>query len=131
MNQVFREILIACIWAMPLIVCANETCIWTGSWDNTPNKATDHIVITSGSYSGGRGGGAVRLTVTGVTTLHGDINANGEDSITQYYAGGSGESVWLTTGMLTGNAAVIYGCLPALSFTGCGKCSMAGIKHLL
>ena len=30
---------------------ASETCTWSGSWDNTPDEAGDHIVIRSGDLT--------------------------------------------------------------------------------
>jgi hypothetical protein len=51
-----------------------------------------------------KGGGALRLTVSGTTTVHGIISANG--SAGGYGGGGAGGSVFLTTGWLTGNGQV-------------------------
>jgi hypothetical protein len=48
------------------------------------------------------GGGAVRLNVAGTTTVNGVISANG----TTLYYGGSGGSVFLTTGWLSGTGTV-------------------------
>jgi hypothetical protein len=48
------------------------------------------------------GGGAVRLTVNGATTVNGAISANAREA---YYSG-SGGSVFLTTGTLTGNGTI-------------------------
>ena len=60
--------------------------------------------------SGGNGGGAIRLIVSGTLTLNGTISANGAagppnwpPSLDNYAGGGSGGSVWVTTGTLTGS----------------------------
>ena len=51
-----------------------------------------------GGGSGGKGGGAIRLTVAGILRVDGRIGSNGTYSSN----GGSGGSVWLTTGSLVG-----------------------------
>ena len=54
----------------------------------------------SGFYSGG---GAVRLIVSGTTTVNGVVSAGGGNGSND---GGSGGSVFLTTGALTGNGTI-------------------------
>ena len=63
-----------------------------------------------GNYSsyatGGAGGGAVRMNVTGVLQVDGRISANGNMGLTEGGGGGSGGSVWLTVGTLTGAGTI-------------------------
>jgi len=56
----------------------------------------------SSLYTGGAGGGAVRLNVSGALVVNGRISANGGDGLGQGAGGGSGGSVWLTAGTLAG-----------------------------
>ena len=58
-----------------------------------------------GSYLGGRGGGAIKLTVDGGFTLDGLLSANG---LTGGYTGGggSGGSIWVIAGTLSGTGSV-------------------------
>ena len=60
--------------------------------------------------SGGNGGGAIRLIVSGTLTLNGTISANGVagppnwlPALDNYAGGGSGGSIWVTAGTLTGS----------------------------
>ena len=60
-----------------------------------------------GSYLGSRrgrrwGGGAIRLNVAGMLMLDGRISADGSPGLAEGSGGGSGGSVWLTVGTLTG-----------------------------
>jgi uncharacterized repeat protein (TIGR02543 family) len=57
--------------------------------------------------SGGAGGGAIKLTISGTTSLFGNVTALGANYIPHYAGGGSGGSVWMTTGALTGTGGVI------------------------
>jgi len=60
---------------------------------------------SSGSYSGGAGGGEVRLTVGGTLTVNGAIRANGGNGgYNANYAsgGGSGGTVWIDAATLSG-----------------------------
>ncbi|MCK4946014.1 MAG: hypothetical protein KAS59_07115, partial [Alphaproteobacteria bacterium] len=61
-----------------------------------------------GGYStyGGAGGGAVKLTISGTSTISGVITANGGNGST-YSGGGSGGSVYITTGILAGAGTII------------------------
>lgn len=55
------------------------------------------------------GGGAVKLTVSGTTTINGTITANGgyaDNSTDRKPGGGAGGSVWITTGTLAGTGIV-------------------------
>ncbi|MBD8528173.1 hypothetical protein IFO71_20685, partial [Pseudoxanthomonas sp. CAU 1598] len=54
-----------------------------------------------------RGGGAIKLTVSGTLQLDGSILADGNLSVPGYYrAGGSGGSIWLDVGTLRGAGLV-------------------------
>ncbi|MCK5711806.1 MAG: hypothetical protein KAI25_03735, partial [Hyphomicrobiaceae bacterium] len=55
--------------------------------------------------TGGFGGGAVKLAVTGITTIAGSVNADGKNSPNKGGAG-SGGSVWIETGTLLGAGAI-------------------------
>jgi hypothetical protein len=61
--------------------------------------------LGSGSCSG-RGGGAVRLSVVGATTIDGNITAHGKDNPGSWAYTGSGGSVFLTTDSLAGSGFV-------------------------
>ncbi|MFA5392762.1 MAG: hypothetical protein WC306_03760, partial [Candidatus Paceibacterota bacterium] len=54
------------------------------------------------SYLGGMGAGAVKLTISGILTVTGNITANGETCVNLWGGGGSGGSVWINTGTLAG-----------------------------
>ena len=54
---------------------------------------------------GGAGGGAVKLTVSGTTTVTGTISANGGNA-TVDDGGGSGGSIWIDTGTLAGAVTI-------------------------
>jgi hypothetical protein len=54
----------------------------------------------------GAGGGAIKLTVSGTTTVTGGITANGQTYVLNYSGGGSGGSVWINTGTLTGAGSI-------------------------
>ncbi|MCK4944876.1 MAG: hypothetical protein KAS59_01270, partial [Alphaproteobacteria bacterium] len=58
-----------------------------------------------GRASGGRGGGAVKLTVSGTTTVTGIISANGANA-GAYSGGGSGGSVYIITGTFAGAGTI-------------------------
>jgi hypothetical protein len=64
--------------------------------------------LGSGGSSHGltSGGGAVRLTVSGTTRVDGLITADGTNTSIQANGGGSGGSVWLTTGTLLGSGTI-------------------------
>ena len=61
--------------------------------------------------SGGNGGGAIRLIVSGTLTLNGSITANGSNGVSYYSSfgyhsgGGSGGSIYLTTNGLEGSGS--------------------------
>jgi hypothetical protein len=50
-----------------------------------------------------KGGGAIKLTVTGALTVNGNISANGADGIIEGAGGGSGGSIWVVAQKLSGN----------------------------
>jgi len=59
--------------------------------------------------AGGPGGGAIRLTATGLMTINGTISANGKDGLNYSddgQAGGAGGSIWLDCGTLAGAGTV-------------------------
>ena len=59
----------------------------------------------AGSYLGGAGGGAIRLTVSGVLRVDGLMTADGADS-PPHGGGGSGGSIYLSVGSLTGSGTI-------------------------
>ena len=63
---------------------------------------------SGGGRSGGSGGGAIRLTVGGALTVEGEVRACGQftDSDSQC-GGGSGGSIWITTGALKGSGVIV------------------------
>jgi hypothetical protein len=58
------------------------------------------------STTGGAGGGALRLNVTGILQVDGRISANGLPATGPSAGGGSGGSVWLTVGTLSGSGVI-------------------------
>ena len=78
---------------------------WTASSNDTltyGSVLTPTNLGTSGT-SALRGGGAIRLTVGGTTTVEGAISARANPSGS---TGGSGGSIWLTTGFLAGGGLI-------------------------
>src|SRR3990167_3863359 len=61
-----------------------------------------------GLYSGGTGGGATKLTVSGTLTVNGTIRADAGPGCPYYYvySGGSGGSLWIDTATITGNGMI-------------------------
>ncbi|HWI56083.1 MAG TPA: carboxypeptidase-like regulatory domain-containing protein, partial [Bacillota bacterium] len=59
-----------------------------------------------GPLSGGQGGGALRLSVSGALTLNGQLSANGNPGSQDDAGGGSGGSIWLSAGSLVGNGSL-------------------------
>jgi hypothetical protein len=55
---------------------------------------------------GGSGGGAVRLSVSGLLLLDGRISAEGNSAIGEGGGGGAGGSVWVTAGTLAGAGTI-------------------------
>ncbi|MCY2987758.1 MAG: Ig-like domain-containing protein [Planctomycetota bacterium] len=55
---------------------------------------------------GGNGGGAIRLIVAGALTVDGLVTANGENGVNSEQGGGSGGSIWITTGTLQGSGSL-------------------------
>jgi hypothetical protein len=73
----------------------------------TYGSVTDPTDLGSGGgrTSGGAGGGAVKLDVSGTLTLNGVITANGNNgtgSYSNYSGGGSGGGIWINAGTLAG-----------------------------
>ena len=68
------------------------------------------------------GGGAIKLTVGGTTTLNGELSADGIGyaAVGSVMGGGSGGSVWLTTSNLTGNGTITADGGPATWSNGAG-----------
>ncbi|MCV5217215.1 hypothetical protein OFC53_38925, partial [Escherichia coli] len=56
----------------------------------------------NGQVSGGWGGAALRMTVTGTAVLNGTIDVSGASGASSSYAGGGGAggSLWITVGTL-------------------------------
>ena len=52
------------------------------------------------------GGGAIKLTVGGTTTVNGSILADGLDNTQRLNGGGAGGSIWLTTSSLAGGGTI-------------------------
>lgn len=55
---------------------------------------------------GGSGGGAIRLTVSGALSVGGRISAEGTAGLAPGAGGGSGGSIWITAGTLTGSGLI-------------------------
>jgi hypothetical protein len=89
-----------------------------GGWSRSAAAPTPHygsmleptlLGSQGGPANGGpgtAGGGAVRLTVDGILTVEGSLNANGASAPPDNAGGGSGGSLWLTVGTLAGNGAI-------------------------
>ncbi len=56
-----------------------------------------------------QGGGAIRLRVSGPFTLNGRLTANGNPAMVEGAGGGSGGSVWVTTGQIEGSGLITAG----------------------
>lgn len=57
-------------------------------------------------YGGSEGGGSIRLNVGGMLTVNGRLSANGSDGLQDSSGGGSGGSLWVTTGAFAGDGEV-------------------------
>ncbi len=77
----------------------------SGTLGTAYGSITSPINLGSGGGSN-TGGGAVILSVTGLTTLSGTISANGRTTIGWYQGAGSGGSVYITTGTISGSGNV-------------------------
>lgn len=58
------------------------------------------------AFSAANGGGAINLSVAGTLSLAGNIAADGQSGRVPTGGGGSGGSVWLTAGVLSGNGSI-------------------------
>ena len=77
------------------------TPIYGGLWmTNTYGSILSPTNLGSGAQNAG--GGAIRLFVTGTTTVNGVISARGEGLVSTY-GPGSGGSIFINTGVLNGN----------------------------
>ncbi|SHJ79052.1 hypothetical protein SAMN02745216_02253 [Desulfatibacillum alkenivorans DSM 16219] len=64
---------------------------------------------TQYAFSGGAGGGAIRMVISGTLTLDGSITSNGANGANGQYAsagGGAGGSIWITANNLEGNGSL-------------------------
>jgi len=78
-------------------------------YDNTPQPIQAGSPGGSSQIGGANvtpGGGTIQLSVTGPLILNGQISAIGASALTNNGGGGSGGSVWLTVGQLTGAGSV-------------------------
>jgi len=82
----------------------------SGGASSTYGDQTAPILFGSGGDSDSgtapSGGGKVQLNVGGVLTVNGSISANGEANTYYFAGGGSGGSVYITTGTLTGSGTI-------------------------
>ncbi|MCK5592452.1 MAG: hypothetical protein KAI72_10900, partial [Candidatus Pacebacteria bacterium] len=71
---------------------------------------TEPINIGSGggSFNGGVGAGAIKINISGITTIDGIISANGGNGFAASWTGGggSGGSIYITTGTLAGSSTI-------------------------
>lgn len=82
-----------------------------GRYYATPFKPTYGSVLCPtnwGSQMNNRGGGAVKLDVSGTMTVHGSVDANADLTFlsSTYYGSGSGGSIWIRAGVFSGTGAV-------------------------
>jgi hypothetical protein len=82
-----------------------------GGIGNNKNGGPTYGSVRAPTHSGsggnqGRGGGAVRLSVLGTTTVDGTIEAQGQDLTASWVYSGSGGSVFLTTANLGGSGSI-------------------------
>ena len=69
-------------------------------------------------YGGSKGGGAIKLVVSGTTTVNGTISSNGGQTSGDCNTGGSGGSIWIDTNELVGSSTTL---ITALGKPGNGK----------
>jgi len=62
--------------------------------------------INVGGATGGRGGGALRLSVLGILTVDASIEADGSPGATQQAGGGAGGSLWIDAGAIVGSGVI-------------------------
>ncbi len=75
-----------------------------GTTSSVYGSFTAPVNIGSGSSSNISGGGAIRLTVSGLSTINGTITANGQGNSNQ--GNGSGGSVYITSGTIAGTGNI-------------------------
>ena len=78
----------------------------TFSEPTLPGSSGGNGAGTSPFNTGGMGGGALHLNVTGILSVGGSITANGTTGIGEGSGGGSGGGLWLTTGTFSGNGVI-------------------------
>ena len=91
-----------------------------------PGSGGDSYQTNNPAQLGGSGGGAVRIEALGSATIDGAIRADGANGL-QYSAGGSGGSIYITCGSLSGSAEGLLSAHGGTAFTrttsdwgGCG-----------
>ncbi|MCA9311584.1 MAG: hypothetical protein KDA21_10290, partial [Phycisphaerales bacterium] len=62
---------------------------------------------TNNAVGGGRGGGAIRLTVGGTCLIDGSVEALGGDSNGSQAGAGAGGSIWIACGTLAGSGQIV------------------------
>ncbi|WP_413584373.1 beta strand repeat-containing protein [Bdellovibrio sp. HCB274] len=70
-----------------------------GTAVNPTEKGSGGGNYTSG---GGRGGGALKLNISGTFTINGALSTNGQAGVANGDGGGAGGSIWLDVGTITG-----------------------------
>ncbi|MFZ2881513.1 MAG: hypothetical protein WA019_00415, partial [Candidatus Moraniibacteriota bacterium] len=81
--------------------------VYYGSLTNPTDLGSGSGSTTGWSIQGVSGGGAVKLTISGTSSISGSILANGITS-TNNVGGGSGGSILLTTDILLGTSGMLY-----------------------
>ncbi len=88
--------------------------------------------VSNGTWAGGSGGGAIKLTVAGTTTVNGTISANGGNYYSTSYpsGGGSGGSIWIITPTLSGTGSITAtGGLGYSTYSGAGGGGRVAIEY--
>ena len=82
------------------------------NWQKSGGSSYDSILAPSqfgsggGGNYGGFGGAALALNVTGSLRVDGTLTADGMAAANPQYGGGAGGSLWIHTGVLTGNGLI-------------------------
>ena len=100
-------------------------------WDQLSYGSITEPVTHGSGGSNQRGGGVIRLTVAGRSSVFGSIDANGNGIYDASGAGGgAGGSVWITTGRLVGDGRISadggYGYAPYPTMLNAGSMHGAG-----